>query len=161
VTVYGLDLLNLSAIKDNSRLNKNIRDLTAKRILFVCYGNTCRSPMAEGLAKKALGESVHVESAGLAPAFDSAAPEAVELMKKNYGVDISHHVPKNVTETPVRTFDRVIVLDGYVFKTIRSLVPDLGDKLLFWDIEDPFGKSMEVYTRAAEKIWDCIQKSLL
>ena len=38
-----------------------------QRFLFVCYGNTCRSPMAEGLARKLLGEGVRVESAGLAP----------------------------------------------------------------------------------------------
>lgn len=117
--------------------------------------------MAEGLAKKTLGGRAQVESAGLAPVFDGATYETVKTMRDLYDVDISHHVPRNVTETPLRSFDWIIVLDRYVFKTMKGLASDLEDKLLFWDIPDPFGKDMAFYKRVADKIWNCIQDFLL
>ena len=56
-------------------------------ILFICYGNVCRSPMAEGLAKKKFLNNVQIESAGLAPVFDAASPEAVEVMREFFESD--------------------------------------------------------------------------
>ena len=142
-------------------MKKKKLEVDGKKILFVCYGNTCRSPMAEGLAKKSLGERACVESAGLAPVFDSAADEAVTTVRILCGVDISHHVPRSVTETPLRSFDWIIILDGYVFKTMKKLASDLEGKLVFWDIPDPFGKDMGFYKSTADKIWNCIRDFLL
>ena len=133
----------------------------AKSILFVCYGNACRSPMAEGMAKKALGKWITVESAGLAPSFDSATFEAVSTMKELYGVDISDHIPKNVVEMPLREYDLIIVLDSYVYNTIKKLAMDLADRLILWDIQDPYGSEPDVYRQVAEKIWSEIQEYLL
>ena len=130
-------------------------------ILFVCYGNVCRSPMAEGMAKKALGESVSVESAGLSPILDSAADEAILVMNEYYGVDISDHTPKNVVEMPLREYDLIIVLDSYVHNTIKKLATDLTDKLMLWNIPDPYGSEQDAYRQAAEKIWNKIQEYLL
>jgi protein-tyrosine phosphatase len=132
-----------------------------KSILFVCYGNACRSPMAEGMAKKALGEKIAVESAGLAPSFDSATFEAVWTVRELYGVDISHHVPKNVVDMPLRDYDLIVVLDTYVYNTIKKLAEDLTDKLMLWDIQDPYGSELGVYHQVAETIWEKIQDCLL
>lgn len=133
----------------------------AKSILFVCYGNACRSPMAEGMAKKALGEWITVESAGLAPSFDSATFEAVLTVKELYGVDISDHVPKNVVEMPLRDYDLIIILDSYVYNTIKKLATDLTERLMLWDIQDPYGHELDVYHKVAETIWNKIQEYLL
>ena len=65
-------------------------------ILFVCYGNVCRSPMAEGLTKKLLGDRVQVESAGFDPVFDHAADNAVKVMQDLFDVDISSHKPRHL-----------------------------------------------------------------
>ena len=142
-------------------MDKKTSEIEHKNILFVCYGNACRSPMAEGMAKKALGDRIRVESAGLAPSFDSATPEAVRTVKELYSVDISHHVPKNVVEMPLRDYDLIIVLDSYVHNTIKKLATDLKDKLMLWDIEDPYGSELDVYRRVAEKIWNKIKEELL
>ncbi len=120
------------------------------KVLFVCYGNTCRSPMAEGLAKKMLGEKAEVESAGLMPMFDSAAPDAVAILKELFDVDISQHQPNDVSELSLGEYDRIIVLDTYVYNTMSKLMKDYSDKLVLWDTEDPFGQDRDVYKRVAK-----------
>jgi protein-tyrosine-phosphatase len=119
------------------------------KVLFVCYGNTCRSPMAEGLARKMLGDRAMVESAGLMPMFEGAAPDAVAVMHELFGVDISPHRPKDITELSLDKYDRIIVLDAYVYNTLNKLRKDCADKLVLWDTEDPFGQDREAYERVA------------
>lgn len=72
-----------------------------KRILFVCTGNTCRSPMAEGIFKKMLADrgvnGVECSSAGLfAMTGDSACDNAVKAAER-FGVDISAHRARRIT----------------------------------------------------------------
>jgi len=72
--------------------NKIVRLLRGTRVLFVCYGNHARSPMAEGFAKKRFGRDVRVESAGVNPMFEGAADFSVQVMKEEYEIDISAHL---------------------------------------------------------------------
>ncbi len=132
-----------------------------KSLLFVCYGNTCRSPMAEGLAKKLLPEDVDVESAGLSPVFEGAAEGTVEIMKDLYGVDVSAHRTRGLAEADLGRFDYIIVLDAGVHELLRYRYPRLLDRMILWDIPDPFDKDWEVYKRTAEKIRQLIQKKLV
>lgn len=120
------------------------------KVLFVCYGNTCRSPMAEGLAKKMLGNKAEAESAGFMPMFEGAAPDAVTILKELFEVDISQHRPKEVAELSLDEYDRIIVLDTYVYNTMSKLMKDYADKLVLWDTEDPFGQDMDTYERVAK-----------
>jgi arsenate reductase len=80
------------------------------RVLFLCTGNSCRSQMAEGWARKLHGEFYEVYSAGVEPgAID---PRAVQVMQEA-GVDISGQRSKHVAELPPADFDYVItVCDG-------------------------------------------------
>jgi protein-tyrosine-phosphatase len=105
--------------------------------------------MAEGLAKKILGASAVVESAGLMPMFESAAPDAVAVLKELFDVDISQHRPRDIAELSLDDYDRIIVLDTYVYNTLNKLRKDNSDKLVLWDTEDPFGQDRETYERVA------------
>lgn len=134
---------------------------TIKSLLFVCYGNICRSPTAEGQAKKMLGNKVKIESAGLAPYFESAAEEAVEVLKNFYGIDISNHSPRNVTDLDLERFDLIIALDSIVWSNLRTSYPHLAKKILLWEIEDPFGKDIKAFKETAEKIQYHIKKHLV
>jgi protein-tyrosine-phosphatase len=127
-------------------------------ILFVCYGNICRSPMAEGLAKLIMGSKERIESAGLVPVFEGAAPEAIKVLQDTYHTDISQHKTRNLADVQINAFDHIIILDLYVFETLKNLFPHLSNKLILWDIQDPFGKDIENYRKAAKKIHDLIQK---
>lgn len=130
-------------------------------ILFVCYGNVCRSPMAEGLAKHLIGSSARIESAGLAPLLSGATPDAVATLSQLYDVDISHHKAKSIADISINLFECIIVLDRYVFDLLKNRFPSHGDIFILWDIEDPFGKDMEAYRQTAEKIKKLIEKYLV
>jgi protein-tyrosine-phosphatase len=105
--------------------------------------------MAEGLARQMLGGRAVVESAGLMPMFESAAPEAVAVLNELFDVDISQHRPKNLTELSLDDYDRVIVLDAYVYNTLSKPMRDESGNLVLWDTEDPFGQDRETYERVA------------
>ncbi len=127
------------------------------RILFVCYGNTCRSPMAEGLGRYYLKDIAEVESAGLSPSFSQAAEEAIELLKRYYDVDISSHQPRSVNEVDLSRFDLIVALDESVAQTLKRDYQVSEKKLLLWEIPDPIGGTISDYERAL----NLIEKNLL
>lgn len=131
-----------------------------KSLLFVCFANTCRSPMAEGLAKKILDNKVKIESAGLIAVIKSTAKEAVEVLQNLYGVDISNHCPRSVSDLDLNQFDLIIGLDSVVSSNLHIGYPHLSEKILLWEIEDPYGKDSKAYRETAEKIQDHIKKYL-
>ncbi len=142
-------------------MNENPVENTIHGILFVCYGNTCRSPMAEGLAKHFLGDKFRIESAGLAPVLNGATHEAVEICQEEHGIDISHHITRSVADIPITFFDLIVILDSYVFEALKNRYPSLSDRLILWDIEDPYGQDRTAFQKTAEKIKTLIEKQLL
>jgi len=84
------------------------------RILFLCTGNSCRSQMAEGWAKKLKGDMIEAYSAGVEPhALDQRAVKAMA----EAGVDISGHRSKHVNELPKIEFDYVVTVCGHAHET--------------------------------------------
>lgn len=80
-----------------------------KKILFLCTGNSCRSQMAEGLARTLKGNIFEVWSAGTAP--KGIDPRAIDVMRE-IGIDISTHRSKHIDELAGISFDYVITLCG-------------------------------------------------
>jgi protein-tyrosine-phosphatase len=141
-------------------MENKIQVKPGQRILFVCYGNTCRSPMAEGLAKKKLDHGIVVESAGIASGFSRAQPEAVQVMKDLFDVDISCHQARNLVDMEADKFDWIIVLDRFVFENLKKWWPWSGSILHLWDIEDPFGRDTQAYRNSARNIQRYFEKYL-
>ncbi|NLY77156.1 MAG: low molecular weight protein arginine phosphatase [Tissierellia bacterium] len=139
-------------------------------ILFVCTGNTCRSPMAEALMKKLAEEKgiqVNVRSAGIY-ALDGqrASEEAVHVMEEE-GIDISDHranlLYRNLVEeshlilTMSRSHKEQLLskygfLKGKVF-TLKEYAYSVEE-----DIEDPFGRSIRAYQKAKREIKDALKE---
>jgi len=126
--------------------------VTNMRILLVCYGNMCRSPMAEGIARKMLASQADVESAGTNAHSGNASSHAIEVMRASFGVDISSHKSRNVRDVPVNDFDYVIAMDSTVADDLRSMYPDINPRLITWEIDDPIGRGVEAYESSAREI---------
>jgi protein-tyrosine-phosphatase len=117
--------------------------------------------MAEGLAKKILGDRVRVESAGLAPVFEGATFEAVKVLLEMFGTDISSHRTRDIVDVPLDEFDRIIVLDAYVYQTLLGHYTMLSERLILWNIEDPFGKDLDAFRKTAAHLHSLIKKNLV
>jgi len=128
-------------------------------ILFVCYGNHARSPMAEGLARRFLGQGIRVESAGIHPLFEGAADEAVQVLKDVYNVDISSHKPRHINSLQLADFDCVVVLDSAVHDFLRKVLLVPSSKLHLWHTEDPYSFGLDIYTLAAARINKMIEEN--
>jgi arsenate reductase len=102
------------------------------RILFLCVANSARSQMAEGLARKILGEQAEVMSAGSNPA--AVHPGAVEAMAE-IGIDITGHHSKSVDTIDLSSLDLVITLCA---EEVCPVLP-ASTKQLHWPIADPAG----------------------
>ncbi|MGZ5452720.1 MAG: arsenate-mycothiol transferase ArsC [Candidatus Aminicenantales bacterium] len=123
-----------------------------KRLLFVCYGNICRSPMAEAIARERLGPAVEVASAGIGATGGPATEEAVLVMKLVYKIDVSSHVARPVGTYDLGSFDYVIALDPSIYHHLRDIWGIPESILYGWDIEDPLGSDYQVYKETALKI---------
>lgn len=122
------------------------------RILFVCYGNICRSPMAEGIARLRLGTRGEAASAGIAATGGPASVEAVLVMKLVYQTDISGHVARPVGVYDLKSFDHIVAMDISIHNHLRDIWGVPGTKLYGWDIEDPLGLGYDAYKETARKI---------
>lgn len=81
-----------------------------KTVLILCTGNSCRSHMAEGILRNAVGDLVEVQSAGSNPA-GYVHPKAIEVLRE-VGIDISGHASKHMNEFLDRKIDTVITVCG-------------------------------------------------
>lgn len=156
---------------------KTLKRLSAMMILLVCTGNTCRSPMAEGIARKMIAErlqcppddlqdrGVMVLSAGIAANLGSAASsEGVEVLKP-LGIDLSAHESQPVTEQLIRHADviwtmtrshRQAILDQWPEAASRTFTLSLDNR----DIADPIGGPVEYYRKCAEQITTELEQRL-
>ena len=142
-----------------------------KRVLVVCTGNTCRSPMAEGWLKQKLsGKGWMVESAGVGAWGGSpATPEAVEAMRE-VGVDISEHRSQALSKALVEGASYILAMtEGHRREVVRRwpeaeaktfLVPDfgVGESRA---VEDPVGYPVEVYQHTRDELVQALGEFVL
>ncbi len=127
------------------------------RILTVCVGNICRSPMAEALLSHRLasrGVQATVESAGIAAlAGRPADPVAQELMLAR-GIDISAHRARQLTPDMIRSFELLLVMEADQQRAVESMLPSARGRVHRigrwggFDVPDPFRRGREAFERA-------------
>ncbi|MCQ4923168.1 low molecular weight protein arginine phosphatase [Tissierella carlieri] len=139
-------------------------------VLFVCTGNTCRSPMAEGILKSIAKEkklSLEVKSAGIS-VFDgdNASKNSIEAMRK-IGIDISKHKARQLHRDLVDEADLILTMSRSHKEIIISNFPTAKDKIctlleyvykIDKDIADPYGGNLLLYEHTREEIYKAIEK---
>lgn len=148
---------------------EEIRRRTACWIVFVCTGNTCRSPLAEALCKKQLADRLscpieelpargyHVVSAGVSAMAGGAAAAEAEQVARSYGADLSAHRSQPLTADLAERADYLFGMTQSHLRAVTDyfghvgIVPRLLDPA--GDIADPLGCTQPVYDACAQQIW--------
>jgi arsenate reductase len=117
-------------------------------ILFICIGNSCRSPMAEAMARRLGGGRIEALSAGLAPTARIAAHTVSTLRRLGYPTEGLHS--KGIDEIPLESVDVIVSLVGR--HGLRLLPTGLTARREAWSIRDPYGDDEEVYRSVARAL---------
>jgi protein-tyrosine phosphatase len=171
-TVIHVNGATWSVLREGPMSAVEIEQQTACLTVFVCTGNTCRSPLAEGLLKKKLADRLGctpeelpsrgflVHSAGLAAMMGgAAADEAVEVAKA-YGADLSGHESRPLTPELAAQADYLVAMTRGHLMALAGGFPGAGSLRLLSpageDVSDPIGCEQHVYRQCAEQIWGCL-----
>jgi protein-tyrosine-phosphatase/tRNA A37 threonylcarbamoyladenosine synthetase subunit TsaC/SUA5/YrdC len=140
-------------------------------ILFLCTGNTCRSPMAAAIARGLIGEEefgglrIRAHSAGIGAAEGApAAPEAAEAVRR-MGIEMGPHSSTFLTRDLISQADLVFGMTRSHVDAARSLDPSASARIMLLDpdgsdIPDPIGMSQQVYDQTAAAIGAAIRRRL-
>lgn len=118
-------------------------------ILFVCEGNSCRSVIAEALARQRLGAQCEVRSAGLNPQPEYDSKSAIRVLKEQFGIDASGHRQTNVRSLDIDSFTHVIALDVDIAERLRRLT---SREVIVWHVDDPWEGDRAQYQLCAVNI---------
>jgi len=157
-----MNRLNKAASSVESRSDKNI----VRRLVFVCTGNTCRSPMAEYLIRAETPEACVpgfvVSSAGIGTMNGMRASEsALNVMNELFGIDMSAHRSSVFTDNIAESNDLILAMTAWHRDVLRKTYPSAGHKIhtLYGfvrgedrDINDPYGQGEDSYRETALEI---------
>lgn len=129
-----------------------------RHVLFVCTGNTCRSPMAAAFAST-IGEGLEVDSAGLAPYDDAAQSDAVAVACEN-GCDLRGHQPKQLTRELLEWADVTFVMESRMVALVAEIDPDAVVRVLGEDVDDPYGSGIDRYRETWKQLERLIPRQL-
>jgi protein-tyrosine phosphatase len=149
---------------------EQIEQMAALTILFVCTGNTCRSPMAEALCKRLFadrlacsveelqGRGIRVLSAGLSAMIGAPATVEAVAAARAYGGVLEGHQSQPLTPALLAGADHILVMTQGHLRALAANFPDCGTQPMLLapegdDVDDPVGCMMEVYQRCAALIW--------
>lgn len=140
------------------------------KILIVCTGNTCRSPMAEGIFKSLAKEKnldIQVESAGtFAFDGDKASPNAVKALK-SINIDISNHKSSLIHNNLIEEVDLILTMASSHKELIARKFPQSIGKVFLLneyafnelkDIMDPYGGDLKGYELVRDEIYKAVEE---
>ena len=124
------------------------------KILFICTGNTCRSPMAQALMEKKCRDrsDIEISSCGLcAFSGDGATAESLEAMK-GYSIDLSSHRARPFSEYMAEEYDIFCVMTHSHALALSQIIPEEKITVLGGGIPDPYSKGLQAYIDCAAAI---------
>ena len=174
-TIVRLQGRSYEVLREGVYDARTIKRFATIRLLFVCTGNTCRSPMAAGLASHLLARrlgcgvseleksGVVVNSAGTSGGFGGASEHAVTAMRRR-GIDITAHGSATLTADLIQQADHIFAMTGHHRETICGMVPSAKERVAplldGQDVRDPIGGSEEDYEACARIIEEGVRNRL-
>jgi L-threonylcarbamoyladenylate synthase len=175
-TVVKIGKKGMQILRTGVYSEKELETMSEIKFLFVCTGNTCRSPMAEGMFRKYLAEKLEcdvdclgrmgykVYSAGVMGMVGvPASPEAVAVCAAK-GIDITSHRSTALSQQLIEESDFIFAMSQLHCERIGALSPQAANKCVLLaenkDIFDPIGQSQEVYNTCAGLIEEAVKKRI-
>ncbi len=159
-------LLSLKPLRRLSAKRVHEALTSARKVLFLCKGNTCRSPFAKYYAEHALTRPPEILSAGYHPKKGRSCPEEAVASARALGINLSPHRSTIVDEKMVRDADMILVFDDDNRETVLRRFPSARHKvysLAVLDeagtltIPDPYGKSIDHFNAAYQTIMRAVE----
>lgn len=128
------------------------------KIVFVCSGNTCRSPLAQAIAQKYVednGLDIDVDSAGLGCPYGEEMADNTKAIIEEMGIFFTH-TSQPVTDKMIGQTDYFVTMERWQKHALMQVCKDkvfcVADFGTDGDVADPYGRSLEVYKMTADKI---------
>ena len=138
-----------------------------KKILFICLGNLCRSPMAEYLSRNRLENKgkrdIKISSAGFLDQTGSLSPGEIHMVMNEAGLDVSQHRSSPITEEKITDADLIIVMEKRQRENLCRQFPDEAYRIFLLsqfdgqnpeerDVTDPMGQGLPFYRNCFNEI---------
>ena len=141
------------------------------KILFVCSGNTCRSPMAQAMMEQLLkgtnDRGITVKSAGMFTSDGLPASEAAQSVMNEIGLDLSGHISKKINKALIADADLIFTMTREQRRLLAESYPQKVSQIYTIgefsgeperDIADPYGMGMEAYRKTRLELKEMLMK---
>jgi tRNA threonylcarbamoyl adenosine modification protein (Sua5/YciO/YrdC/YwlC family) len=175
-TIVKMGVYDLQMLREDVYTSEQVREAATIQFLFVCSGNTCRSPMAVGILRKYLAEKCgcpldrveekgyKILSAGTMGIIGMPATIQAIAACEARGVDITKHRSLALSRELIEQSDVIYAMSRFHLMQIVSMCPNATERCSLLaetvDIPDPIGQSMEVYENVASVIEKAVKKRI-
>lgn len=175
-TVVKMGKIGLEILRPGVYSQTELETLSQIKFLFVCTGNTCRSPMAEGMFKKYLAEKLQCDidhldkmgykviSAGTIDTDDRPASDEAIAACAVKGIDIKAHMSRPLSRELVEESDFIFVMERSHQQKVATLSVAAANRCVLLaenlEIADPIGQSQEYFNYCAEQIEKAVRKRI-